>query len=71
MASIPVAYKSACWVPLNDPQGQHHFQRLGDYLITRVESSTRPTTYIVSRLDNSETVMKTEDYTRVMDLILN
>lgn len=73
MTKIPVAYKSACWVPLNDPQGLHHFQRIGDYLITRMCWTERPTTYAVSRIDDDThtLVLETENYAEVMDLILN
>lgn len=73
MTKPPVAYKSACWIPLNDPQGKCHFQRIGDYLITRMQWTARPTTFTVSRIDdNTHTlVLKTEDYAEVMDLILN
>lgn len=71
MTKPPVAYKSACWIPLNDPRGLSHFQRLGNYLITRIEWTERPTTFIVRRLDDNTLVLETDDYADVTNLILN
>ena len=73
MNKIPVAQSSACWIPLNDPQGHHHFQVIGDYVVTRMKWTARPTTFSVSRIneDTHTLVLQTEDYAEVMDLILN
>lgn len=69
-----VAKRSACWIPLNDSQGLGHFQVIGDYVITRMKWTARPTTFTVSRINYDDThtlVLQTEDYAEVLDLILN
>jgi hypothetical protein len=70
--TTPVAKSSACWIPLNDPQGMHHFQCLGDYVITRMRWTQRPTTFTVSHIvdDTHVLVLQTDDYAEVLDLIL-
>lgn len=61
-----------CWIPLNDPQGMHHFQCVGEYVITRMRWTQRPTTFDVSHIvdDTHVLVLQTDDYVEVLNLVL-